>query len=105
MQTLRASRTEEAFRPATAFRALQNPSRRRVLEVLRVRGAQTFAELADYLALSNLKLHYHLGLLEEAGLVRFRKTAGTALTERVVVFRPVGWARMKKLWGDGMEEV
>ena len=101
MHTLPASR--EAFRPATAYRALENPSRRRVLEVLRIRGAQTFDELADYLALSNLKLNYHLGLLEEAGLVRFRKIAGQALGERVV-FRPVGWARMKKLWGDGMEE-
>ena len=102
MHTLPASR--EAFRPATAYRALENPSRRRVLEVLRVRGAQTFDELADYLALSNLKLNYHLGLLEEAGLVRFRN-AGGPLGERVVVFRPVGWARMKKLWGEGVEEV
>lgn len=105
MPTLPA-RAEEAFRPATAYRALHHPTRRRLLGVLRVRGPQTFGELAAYLALSDLKLHFHLQLLGEAGLVRFRKTpAATPLAERTVVFRPVGWARVKRLWGEGMERV
>ena len=105
MPTLPA-RAEEAFRPATAYQALHHPTRRRLLSVLRVRGAQTFAELADDLELSNLKLHFHLQLLEEAGLVRFRKTRdATPLADRAVVFRPIGWVRMKKLWGEGMERM
>ena len=103
MQTLAVH--EDAFRPATAFQALQSPTRRRLLGLLKAQGATDFTELADQLQISNLKLNYHLDLLEHAGLVRFRKTRQTAVspTERTVVFRPVGWARMKKLWGDGMQ--
>ncbi len=96
----------EAFRPAAALQALDSPTRRRLLQVLQTQGPTDFTPLADQLQISNLKLNYHLGLLEEAGLVRFRKTrnrdTGESPVERTVVFRAVGWARMKKLWGEGM---
>ncbi len=97
----------EAFRPAAALQALDSPTRRRLLQVLQAQGPTDFTPLADQLQISSLKLNYHLGLLEEAGLVRFRKTrhrdANSSAAERTVIFRAVGWARMKKLWGEGMQ--
>ena len=101
MQAL--SSVPEAFRPAAALTLLQSPSRVRILEVIRVRGPVGFTELADYLQLSTLKLNYHLGLLEEAGLVRFRKTPSADPMQREIVFRPVGWARLKKQWSEGTQ--
>ncbi len=95
----------EAFRPAAALQAIDSPTRRRLLQLLKHQGPTDFTPLADQLQISNLKLNYHLGLLEEAGLVRFRKTRGVQAagsSERTIIFRPVGWARMKKLWGEGM---
>lgn len=95
----------EVFRPADAFTLLQHPTRLRILEVVRIRGPINFTELADYLQLSNLKLNHHLSLLEEAGLLRFRKTSAAVASpmQREIIFRPIGWARLKKQWEQGSQ--
>ena len=96
----------EAFRPADTYALLQSPTRVRVLETVRAAGPLTFTALADTLALSNLKLRHHLSLLHDAGLVRFRKTRPDASpADEEVVFRPVGWARLRKRWTEGMGAV
>lgn len=99
MHTL-APRTETVFRPAAAFEILSNPTRRRLLDVLRLEGPTELLELADHLGISSLKLYNHIELLEEAGLVRVRELAG----ERFAKFSAVGWARLKRQWQRGMSQ-
>ena len=86
------------FVPADALHAVNDVTRRRLLESLRVEGPATLAELAEEFALQRLRLAQHVRVLRDAGLVRFRKTAGGT----VVKFSPVGWARMRTAWERGL---
>ncbi len=52
-----------------AFRALADPSRRRLLDSLNARGGQTLRELCAGLDMARQSVSKHLGVLEEAGLV------------------------------------
>ena len=56
------------------FRALADPTRRRILERLQ-RGEATVQELADPLPISQPAVSKHLKVLEEAGLVQRRNEA------------------------------
>ena len=85
------------FRPATAYEVVANPTRRRLLELLRAHGPTDVLDLADELELSNLKLNHHLELLADLSLVRVAQRG----ERRVAKFRPVGWARLKKQWEEG----
>jgi DNA-binding transcriptional ArsR family regulator len=51
------------------FRALANPARRRLLDVLRARNGRTLGDLCGCLAMSRQAVAQHLACLEEAGLV------------------------------------
>jgi DNA-binding transcriptional ArsR family regulator len=51
------------------FKALADPSRRRLLERLRARNGQNLAQLCGGLALSRPAVAKHLGILQKAGLV------------------------------------
>lgn len=51
------------------FRALADPTRRRILDRLHERGGQTLGELCAGLEISRQAVSKHLGLLESAGLV------------------------------------
>ncbi|MFP5019346.1 ArsR/SmtB family transcription factor [Pseudonocardia phyllosphaerae] len=53
----------------TVFRALADPTRRRVLDRLHERGGQTLAELCAGLEMSRQAVSKHVALLESAGLV------------------------------------
>ncbi len=56
------------------FKALAHPSRRHILLVLRYRGGEmTAGEIADRFACSWPTTTRHLGILEDAGLVRVEK--------------------------------
>src|ERR1700733_10196138 len=63
------------------FRALADPTRRKILELLREReyGA---GELADQFPLANPTLSGHFAVLREAGLIVAEK-AGTSITYRL----------------------
>lgn len=50
------------------FKALADPTRRRVLELLRA-GDMTAGELAEHFDISKLSLSHHLATLRNAGLV------------------------------------
>lgn len=50
------------------FKALSDPTRRRILELLRD-GDKTAGELAEHFDISKLSLSHHLATLRSAGLV------------------------------------
>lgn len=57
--------------PAALFRALADPTRRRLVERL-VSGSASAGELARLLGLARVNVSHHLGVLAEAGLVDLR---------------------------------
>ena len=93
-------RQSAAFRPAAAYEALSNTTRRRLLDYLRTSGPCVTLVLADEFELSNLKVRHHLDVLKAAGLVRLRPAnAG----DQIATFSPIGWARLKRQWENGMQ--
>jgi len=71
-----AWRTAASETPAALFRALSDPTRRRLVERL-VSGPASAGELSRLLGLARVNVSHHLGVLAEAGLVdlRARKAA------------------------------
>ena len=63
------------------FKALADPTRRRILELLRERE-MTAGELAEHFALAKPTLSGHFAVLREAGLLDAQK-AGTTITYRL----------------------
>jgi DNA-binding transcriptional ArsR family regulator len=53
----------------TVFKALADPTRRRLLDTLRARGGQTLGELCGGLDMTRQAVTQHLGRLEGANLV------------------------------------
>ncbi|HWA22100.1 MAG TPA: metalloregulator ArsR/SmtB family transcription factor [Caulobacterales bacterium] len=51
------------------FRALADPSRRKLLDLLRAKNGQTLAALCEGLKMSRQAVSKHLGILEQANLV------------------------------------
>lgn len=51
------------------FKALADPSRRKLLDLLHASDGQTLGELCEHLAMARQSVTQHLGLLEEANLV------------------------------------
>jgi len=51
------------------FKALADPSRRRLLDSLHARNRQTLGELSELLAMTRQAVSKHLAILEEANLV------------------------------------
>jgi DNA-binding transcriptional ArsR family regulator len=64
----------------SVFRALADPTRRQVLELLR-RGPMAAGELADHFAVTRPTMSAHFAVLREAGLVESEKLG------RVVMYR------------------
>jgi DNA-binding transcriptional ArsR family regulator len=62
------------------FKALADPTRRRVLELLR-EGARTAGELADRFPVSKPTMSAHFSVLQEAGLIEAEKEG------RVIYYR------------------
>ena len=58
------------------FKALSDPTRRRVLQLLRARPMSA-GELADHIADSKPTLSAHISVLQEAGLVETEKVGRT----------------------------
>jgi ArsR family transcriptional regulator, arsenate/arsenite/antimonite-responsive transcriptional repressor len=59
---------KEAFTLNTIFRALDDPTRRRILELLRVKDL-TAGEIADEFAMTKPSISHHLDILKQAGVV------------------------------------
>jgi DNA-binding transcriptional ArsR family regulator len=60
------------------FKALADPTRRRVLELLR-KGPMTAGELADHFPVSKPTMSAHFAVLKEADLVEIRKDGKTVI--------------------------
>ena len=56
----------------TAFKALDDPTRRKILEMLR-KGDLTAGEIADEFQISKPSISHHLDLLKQAQLVTTKK--------------------------------
>jgi DNA-binding transcriptional ArsR family regulator len=54
------------------FKALADPSRRRLLDALNARDSQTLGELVEHLDVTRQGVTQHLAVLESAGLVATR---------------------------------
>ncbi len=65
------------------YQALSDPTRRRILELLRERD-MTAGELADHFPLAKPTLSGHFAVLREAGLIQGDKN-GTTITYRLNV--------------------
>ena len=64
------------------FKALSDPTRRRVLQLLRERPMSA-GELSDHFAVSKPTMSAHFAVLQEAGLIEAQKTG------RTIVYRLV----------------
>jgi DNA-binding transcriptional ArsR family regulator len=91
----------------TAFRALGDPTRRRVVERLSV-GPASMTELSRPFDISLPSLAKHLGILERSGLVRSTKV-GRVRTYRLVPSRLESaehWlSRQRVLWERRLDQL
>ena len=63
----------------TAFKALADPTRRRLLDLLFQRDGRTLTDLESGFAMSRFGVSKHLGVLESAGLITTRKVGRETL--------------------------
>ena len=56
------------------FKALADPTRRRLLDRMRARGGQTLNELCEQMDMTRQAVTKHLGILEDANLVATLRT-------------------------------
>jgi DNA-binding transcriptional ArsR family regulator len=92
---------------ATTFELVAQPTRRRILDLLRER-ARSVGELVKLLGLSQPGVSKHLRLLREAGLVRVRRDA----QRRWYELEPKPLAELdawlepyRKLWEDRLDRL
>lgn len=62
----------------SVFKALADPTRRRVLQLLR-EGPLSAGDLAEHFAVSKPTMSAHFGVLQEAGLVQAERNGRTIL--------------------------
>ena len=96
----------EAKRDAT-FRALADPSRRRVLDELAL-GERTVSELCALFETTQPAISQHLRVLREAGLVRFNKVGRSryyALDSRPIRHVYDWAARYTQFWESRLDKL
>lgn len=78
--------------PGEGFKALANPTRRRILELLRD-GDLTAGELAEHFDISKPSLSHHLATLRSAGLVSDERRGQNIVysLNTTVMQDPIGW--------------
>jgi len=74
------------------FKALQDKTRRRILDLLKKRSLNA-GEISDHFNISKPSISYHLELLRQAGLVSARKEGQFVLytLETTVLDESLGW--------------
>jgi DNA-binding transcriptional ArsR family regulator len=74
------------------FKALQDPTRRRILEMLKKRDLNA-GEIADAFRMTKPSISYHLDLLKQANLVSTRRDGQFIVytLETTVLDESVGW--------------
>ena len=74
------------------FKALQDPTRRKILKMLKKRDRNA-GEIADAFAMTKASISYHLDLLKQAGLVSARRDGQFIVYSlgTTVLDESVGW--------------
>ncbi len=90
----------EAVDDDKVFKALADPTRRHLLDLLFARDGQSLTELESGLAMTRFGVMKHLRLLEEAGLVVSRKVGRS----RVHHLNPVPIREIHDRWIDKYTE-
>lgn len=88
--------------PAAALKALAEPRRQQILELLRG-GPLAVVELAERVDVTQQAVSQHLKVLEQAGLVQARREG----TRHVYAVRPEGFAPIESFvrgfWNEKLE--
>ena len=87
---------EQVFDDALVFRALADPSRRFLLDLLFARDGRTLTELESELEMTRFGVAKHLRVLEEAGLVVVRRSG----REKLHYLNPVPIRQIHDRWID-----
>ena len=92
----------------SVFRALADPSRRRLLDLLFERDGRTLSELESELPMTRFGVMKHLRILEEAGLIATRKVG----REKLHYLNPgpmqevAGWVdRYRRFWDERFDRL
>ncbi|MDI6102064.1 metalloregulator ArsR/SmtB family transcription factor [Actinoplanes sp. NEAU-A12] len=91
---------DEGFDDALVFRALADPSRRFLLDLLYARDGRTLTELESELEMTRFGVAKHLRVLEEAGLVVVRRSG----REKLHYLNPVPIRQIHDRWIDKFTE-
>jgi DNA-binding transcriptional ArsR family regulator len=84
----------------SVFRALADPTRRSLLDLLYERDGRTLTELESGMAMSRFGVMKHLKVLEDAGLVVTRRSG----REKLHFLNPVPIRRIHDRWIDKYTE-
>jgi DNA-binding transcriptional ArsR family regulator len=76
------------------FKALADPTRRRLLDRLHARNGQTLSELCEHADMTRQAVTKHLAILEEANLVVLQKNG----RERLHYLNPVPLGEIAERW-------
>jgi len=76
------------------FKALADPGRRKLLDVLHANDAQTLSQLCEHLDMTRQAVTQHLGLLEAAGLVAIQRRG----REKLHFLNPVPLQEIYERW-------
>jgi len=82
------------------FKALADPTRRLLLDLLFERDGRTLTELGSHVAMSRIGVMKHLGVLEAAGLVITRRSG----REKLHFLNPVPIRLIHDRWIDKYTE-
>ena len=82
------------------FKALADPSRRKLLDLLHARNGQTLGELCEHLDMARQSATQHLDLLEAANLVTTQKRG----REKLHFINPVPLHEIYERWVRKFEE-
>ena len=86
--------------PDLLFKAIADPSRRKLLDVLHDHDGRTLGELCEHLAMARQSVTQHLGLLEAANLVTTQKRG----REKLHFLNPVPLQDIYERWIRKFEE-
>jgi DNA-binding transcriptional ArsR family regulator len=82
--TIRSHKIQDVFDDDSVFKALADPTRRFLLDLLFKRDGRTLTELESELAMTRFGVMKHLRVLERAGVVVTRRSGIDKYTERRV---------------------